>query len=666
MRSLITPLPLVPLAVASLLALFSALPIQAAPIPPGVSAPTANGPPDAVPLVTDGGSDYVIVTGKDPSATVELAAGELARYIEKISGTRLRILPEAGERQARRRVIELRLKSGGKGLERLNRIDPADDAYGIEVSGDGGILLEGATGRALLYAVYHFLERLGCRFLAPQLDFYAGSAEIVPRAASRSIPVGRTRSQPVMAYRKIYVEEGHSHNESNLREMIGWMPKAGYNVLVVPMDYQGQGEVKWDNWRRALTPELQSRGIIIEVGGHGFQNFLNADTPAPGGGGRTLFDAHPDWFARDADGNRRRESNWVFNTANPDAVGFLVRNVVQYVAERPEIRIFDFWPPDRAQFDESPEGRSQGTPIDRLVSLTNRVQVELEKVRPDVRLEVTAYARYVDPPESQEFRKDVLLDFCPIFQNFETQLDEPGDVNNVHYAAALRGWRQSFDGDICLYSYYRKYAWQSLPVIIPHYMQRDIQWFASLPLQGISTYAEPGDWFTYELNHYVLPRLAWNPQADVDEIVAEFCRTRYGAAAAAAGHALLVMGDIERSCGSVMFTSLKSSAQIRAAQEKLARAVAPVREAAKNPPDSVAAQHLRRLELMCLHAEADLEIQLLRAQDGDAAEIRRAIADLHRFAVEHRDEGVFLVHGRRFSLDGLLGRLRYRFLDSND
>src|SRR6201999_1438743 len=108
--------------------------------------------------------------------------------------------------------------------------------------------------------------------------------------------------EPKFKLRKLYVEEGHSHTEENLKQLIEWMPKVGYNTLVVPMNYQGHGKVMWDNWREVLTPELQKRGITIEVGGHGYQNFLNADME-----GGKLFDQHSEWFGLDKIGARRRE-----------------------------------------------------------------------------------------------------------------------------------------------------------------------------------------------------------------------------------------------------------------------------------------------------------------------------------------------------------------------
>src|SRR3954469_20863495 len=99
---------------------------------------------------------------------------------------------------------------------------------------------------------YRMLENAGVRFLAPQFDFYHGSAEFIPKQLILQPP---RRAEPKLKFRKLYVEEGHSHTTENLKQLIDWMPKARYNTLVVPMDYQGRGRVKWDNWREALTPE---------------------------------------------------------------------------------------------------------------------------------------------------------------------------------------------------------------------------------------------------------------------------------------------------------------------------------------------------------------------------------------------------------------------------
>ena len=115
----------------------------------------------------------------------------------------------------------------------------------------------------------------------------------------------------------------------------------------------------------------------------------------------------------------------------------------------------------------------------------------------------------------------MLVDFCPINQSFELPFGDPTSMRNAEYAKDLRGWRGAFDGDLSLYSYYRKYAWQSLPVVLPRYMQRDLQFFGTIGVRGVSTYAEPGDWFAYELNHYALARLAWDQQTDVDAPWAE-------------------------------------------------------------------------------------------------------------------------------------------------
>src|SRR5207237_2345152 len=112
-----------------------------------------------------------------------------------------------------------------------------------------------------------------------------------------------------------------------------------------------------------------------------------------------------------------------------------------------------------------------GTPSDRQALLIAQMKQAVTKVRPDLRLEIIAYAAALRPPEHVKLDQSVLVDFCPIGQQFDHQINDPAAGKNADYVANLAAWRKAFDGDISIYSYYRKYAWDSLPVIIPHYMQ---------------------------------------------------------------------------------------------------------------------------------------------------------------------------------------------------
>ena len=71
-----------------------------------------------------------------------------------------------------------------------------------------------------------------------------------------------------------------------------------------------------------------------------------------------------------------------------------------------------------------------------------------------------------------------------------------------------RGGRRLTAATSGIYSYYRKYAWDSLPAVIPHYMQKDFAVVREACRRRACRHIRSrgiGD--TYELNHYVLARL---------------------------------------------------------------------------------------------------------------------------------------------------------------
>lgn len=580
---------------------------------------------EPITLIREGASHCTIVLPAGAPDVATFAADELAKHLKQMTGTDVPIVES---------------KKEGTLEVQLQLMPWRDEAFETAVN-DTGIIIK-AGERTMLPAAYALLESFGCRFLAPDFSFYEGHASLIPHQPTLAPVRSESKTlKPRLAFRKLYVEEGRSHTAENLKQIIDWMPKGGFNTLVVPMDYQNHGTVKWDNWRDVLTPELKKRRIILEVGGHGYQNFMNAKSVVDG---KPLFEAHPDWFGVNEKGQRDRAEKLVFCTSNDQAFAFFQKQVEGYVKARPEIEIFDLWPPDGAVWCACDPCKALGEPQDRQALLMNRMQNAFRAFN-GPRLEMIAYSKALLPPTRQMLDPSILVDFCPINQQFEKQINDPTSKNNSEYAVSLQAWRKQFVGDISLYSYYRKYAWRSLPCVIPHYIQKDLQWYATLPLQGISSYCEPADWGTYELQQYVIGKLGWDVKADVDALVKTFCDARYGKHAEFAQHALIELGQIVSTTGSIKFTELKSPEAIASAAEKIDALHASVllREANATPVERSA---LARLELMLGYAWRDLQVQHDKSAKSPAEQLDRDVRKVAEYFQSNVDRGVFMTTGK--------------------
>ncbi len=577
----------------------------------------------------NGNAICTIMIPADASLTQQFSAEELKKYLDRITGASF---PINKGTDATGSLIRLNIKAGPP---------DEDEAYLIEVE-EGNILLSGNSDRAILYAVYDLLGRLGCAWYAPEFSVYDGHAEYVPDNADLVFrPTGIISEKPRFSFRKLDVDGGRTHDADNLKKMIDWMPKLRYNTLMIPVNMNNNGRVSWDKWRDQLTPELKKRGIRIEVGGHGYQNFINA-----GMENGTLFKKHPDWFGKDSACNYSPSERLVFNTTNPEAVNYFLSNIVEYLKQHPEIDVFEIWPPDVGRWHDCPEWNVYGEPQDRQALLANQVDSAIKTVRKELRLQVIAYSHALSPPGKVTLNPDIIVDVCPIDQQFEFQIYDTSSENNSAYVKEIKAWRDKFPGDLGIYSYYRKYAWRSAPNVIPDYIRRDMHWYAGIPVQGISSYAEPGDWFTYELNHYTLGHVAWNPDANVDSLASGFFRARYGSQWETAAEAYAQLQQIVPVYGSLPFTILKSKEKIGEALQTIRNQQSALSNAqSEMSGDPVVSANLSRLLLMYGYAVRDLEIQYARASGTAATIIHEQIRDLLTFLEKNLNEGVFLLTG---------------------
>ena len=472
-------------------------------------------------LVDKGTSNYVIYVSEHASTLEKFGANELQKYIDQISGVKLTIRINDGAELAHGIFI-------GEELARVFGVNISDKYPGLDglviKTIKGNVVLAGGEGRGTLYAVYELLEEIGCRWYAPNFAFYdSAGGEYVPKLRTIHLPELDKVECPSFKYRKKYVEEGWTHTVENMKQMIDWMAKAKMNVFSYPIDYQHWGRVKWDNVREALAPELKKRGIMIEVGGHGYPNFLPPER---------YFNKHPNWFA-EINGKKTADPLVVFNTSDAGALDMFVANVNEYISRHPEIDILDLWPPDNAKWSEDTQSLAQGSPPRRQAIILNAVAKAVRQKFPHVRIEFIAYQSYISPPENIQIDSSVIMDFCPIRQTSAYPIWDYRSVQNVPYNKALLQWfkRDVFKGDIGIYSYYRRYVWRSLPVVIPNIIAEDMRWYHSLGVSGLSSYSEPGDWFTYELTHYAIAKLSWDVNISVPELVKDYCFHRFGPAA---------------------------------------------------------------------------------------------------------------------------------------
>lgn len=592
-------------------------------------------------LVKDGDAFSTIVWwGKNNAEIPEFAALELQSYLKKISGATIPVVEaeieegaaeynsfssfiaiitgEKAEKLAAQDKVEVPHVWLASFAEKL--VDVKEDAFTIQTE-DDHITLTGMNDRGTLYASYYLLKKIGVQFLAPNYDFYENNSEIIPDLKTVQVKAFDTLEEPDMKLRRKYIEEGWSVNPQNVKELIDWMAKNGLNILNATYDYVGAGNMKWDDLRESAIPELKKRGIDAEVGGHGFESFLSKEK----------FQAkHPDWFTDD---------NVVFDVANDDAVQAYVNQVVNYLKERPEIKIFDSWPPDRIVWpDKALEKFKNGS--NAYAYVVNKLTDAVHKELPGVRVGAIAYQSHLDPPDEEYmFNKDTIIDYAPIARSQSIPIYEG---KNKTFTDIIDQWRNAFDGDFSIYTYYRRYSYHSAPIVLPKLIGEDLPYYQEQGVNGISLYSEPADWLTFELSHLITADMSWDTSIDANQYIKSYIKNRYGIAASEMEKYFDLVEDAGRALFYKPFHSydqLDNIEKARANYEKAKKELAKARE--KVSKDTSTGFMLQRLDWNMDYTQADIDYSYYKLKN-DTKNQEIAKQNALKLVLNHRFNGIIL------------------------
>jgi len=465
-------------------------------------------------LIQRGRTQYVISIQRSAAEAERFAAEELSRYLEKIAGARIPI-----ERNARgKHVIALDARLKAK----------SPDAFSIRTVGEK-LVMRGASPRAVVFAVYTFLEDcLGCGWIKPGDDQIPEMNEVL---------IGKlnVRHQPSFATRMLI---HFPYIRAKALQQIDWMAKRKLSEMLLATNTNLSA---WENGevRERIIPELSKRGLDLRGTGHAFFAWL---PPA------RYFKKHPEYFAllngkREADPHKAS-----LCLSNPAVAQEVARNIARFATRYPELRVITLWGNDVNGFCECEACATMDLPKETCASFSNshkyhrnlkrrasaisitksqlifvnRVAEQVEKTHPGLLIETLAYGQNYNPSRYVKPRRNVLSGFA-VFDKLLTPRCAMLPTNhpaNQPIPEYIRGWRKQAR-HFYIYEYYALYHDFSFLLDV---MSKDLRWYRSVGATGISS--ETGMW--NELHMFAFSKLAWNNHLSAEDILRSYCRAAYG------------------------------------------------------------------------------------------------------------------------------------------
>ena len=535
-----------------------------------------------VELARDGRAVAVIVAPKGAAKPVRFAAEELRDHLNRMTGATFRIVettpangpavilgdsPEA--RAAGIRAVSVAhdgyvIKTVGNRLLIVGRDDPSARAdiraklnrFRGRVSGTAlknNIAPDvWAFDRGTACGVYRFLETLGVRW------FFAGEkGTVVPRKASVTVPDTDLREEPVFKYRVV----GSSR----------WFPRLMSKKLIDPREFRDMG---WDAYQNRLWL-LRQRGSSTILP-------LNHRPPRVGWVERFAKE-HPEYFALLADGrrdlkagDRRYRSHLCYShpgmfretildiEAYADGKHARTRGIPKRYLERYQgnrgwssnicwDNVCSVLPHDSFRACHCPlckpllrpNAPYAGRNSAQVWPFVKRVGEAMMKRRPKVRITCLAYSSYGEVPDNvASLPPNVIVGLCPGVLNKPMNLTDP-----KKYAALMdliARWRKVTRGPLAYWFHHlyrhRRPQHDGVPVFIPHLtarLLRDLSRHGKWMLMQLDNDAPMFEAF----NRYMMMRLLYNPNQDVDLMVRDYLTKFYGPAARVVGE---VLADVEK------------------------------------------------------------------------------------------------------------------------
>lgn len=438
-------------------------------------------------LCENGESDFHIVNHQYSDETIRYACSELQKYILKATNT---VIPYFSDR-CPMRGPEIRIGENVRG-ETDREENLHSEGFVIRSAGEH-ITITGKTSRGVLYGIYRFLEIfLGFRC-------FTKDTETIDTTDTLEIELTEIREEPAFDFRDAYFRnafDGDFCAKNRLNSNLGDISKA-----------KG-GRMKWFNFHHSfcdLVPEKE------------------------------YFENHPEYFS-EIDGERKRDSQLCLT--NPDVLKIAEKNLRKWIKENPECVVFSVAQndnPHRCQCEKCKAlEKEEESPAGPVIHFVNKLADLIKEDYPHVFLHTFAYMYSVPAPKKVRARDNVIVRLCSIDCRFDKSLEalseENPDGSENEFVSALKDWR-SHAKQLYVWDYAVNFENYLQPFLHFHTLKENIRFFRKTGVRGLleqGNFAYGGGASCDDLKSYIISRLLWNPDTDIDKEISDFCTAVYG------------------------------------------------------------------------------------------------------------------------------------------
>lgn len=262
-----------------------------------------------------------------------------------------------------------------------------------------------------------------------------------------------------------------------------------------------------------------------------------------------FFEDHPDYYNTDQEGNYIGLSpKTQFNFYHPDLPGVFAEKAKGLIAatgtEYVGVGLNDNSNFYQKGLSDQPFVTEEGLVVEPddpayvstvFFTFLNKMAREVKVAYPDAKVVAYAYTLTEEPPKTA-LEDNIVVVYAPLYEDARTPINTDNSRSaNYRYKQQLQAWSEKTK-NVIVYNYYGSFPYTDFERPIAEKVKADMQFYRDLGILGVlpegTIDSAHEGWGVNALQFWLMNKLFWNPDEDIEQLKTQFLDKAYGAASA--------------------------------------------------------------------------------------------------------------------------------------